>query len=144
VSDRARRTIRRRRPSAVAGPAARVAGDERGQAAVELALALPVVVLLLLGLLQVALVGRDQLAVELAAREAARAAAVSADPVAAARLAAERVTPLRPLQVSVNAGAAVVTVTVSHPSATDVAMVGRFVGDVILRASVTMAVEPPS
>ena len=61
-----------------------------GQAAVELALALPVVVVLLLGMLQVALVGRDQLAVELAAREAARAAAVSADPAAAARSAADR------------------------------------------------------
>ena len=143
MSDGDGRTIRRRRASVVAGPAARDVGDERGQAAVELALALPVVVLLLLGMLQVALVGRDQLAVELAAREAARAAAVSADPVAAARLAAERVTPLRPLQVAVNAGAAAVTVTVTHRSATEVAMVGRFIGDVALRSSVTMAVEPP-
>ena len=98
--------------------AAGAGGDEGGQAAVELALALPVVVLLLLGMLQVALVGRDQLAVELAAREAARAAAVSADPVAAARLAAERVTTLRPLQVAVSAGGDAVTVTVRHPSAT--------------------------
>ena len=98
--DRRRRTRRRRAP-AVPAPAA---AGERGQAAVELALALPVVVLLLLGMLQVALVGRDQLAIELAAREAARAAAVSADPVAAARLAAERVTSLRPLQVAVSAG----------------------------------------
>ena len=32
-----------------------------------------------------------------------------------------------------------VTVTVTHPSATDVAMVGRVIGDVALRASVTMA-----
>jgi len=137
------RTIRRRRATVVIGPAARAAGDDRGQAAVELALALPVVVLLLLGMLQVALVGRDQLAVELATREAARAAAVSADPVAAARLAAERVTTLRPLQVAVSAGPTTVTVTVTHPSATDVAMVGRMIGDVQLRASVTMAVEPP-
>ena len=86
-----------------------------GQAAVELALALPVVVVLLLGMLQVALVGRDQLAIELAAREAARAAAVSADPAAAARLAAERVTSLRPLQVAVSVGGDTVTVTVSSP-----------------------------
>jgi Flp pilus assembly protein TadG len=144
VTEGGGRTIRRRRASVVAGQAAaRDAGDERGQAAVELALALPVVVLLLLGMLQVALVGRDQLAVELAAREAARAASVSADPVAAARLAAERVTSLRPLQVAVSAGSAAVTVTVTHRSATDVAMVGRFIGDVALRASVTMAVEPP-
>jgi Flp pilus assembly protein TadG len=116
---------------------------ERGQAAVELALALPVVVVLLLGMLQVALVGRDQLAIELAAREAARAAAVSADPVAAARLAAERVTSLRPLQVAVSAGPAAVSVTVTYASATDVALIGHVIGDVELRSSVTMAVEPP-
>lgn len=121
----------------------RAAGREHGQATVELALALPLVVLLVLGMLQVALVGRDQLAVELAAREAARAAAVSADPVAAARLAAERVTSLRPLQVTVSTGTTDVTVTVEHASATDVAMVGRAIGDVVLQARVTMALEPP-
>jgi len=126
----------------VSGRARRGRGDG-GQAAVELALALPVVVVLLLGMLQVAIVGRDQLAIELAAREAARAAAVSADPVAAARLAAERVTTLRPLQIAVSAGPTTVTVTVTHPSATDVAMVGRVIGDVALRATVTMALEPP-
>ncbi len=114
-----------------------------GQAAVELALALPVVVLLLLGMLQVALVGRDHLAIELAAREAARAAAVSAEPAAAARLAAERVTSLRPLQVTVSASGDTVTASVRYVSVTDVAMIGRLVGDVTLRASVTMAVEPP-
>jgi len=132
------------RPRAPARP--RPTGRARGttgQAAVELALALPVVVLLLLGMLQVALVGRDQLAIELAAREAARAAAVSADPAAAARLAAERVTSLRPLQVAVSTSADTVTATVRYTSATDVAMIGRLVGDVALRASVTMAVEPP-
>ena len=40
-------------------------------------------------------------------------------------------------------GAATVTVTVTHPSATDVAIVGRLIADVDLRASVTMALEPP-
>ncbi|MET0145166.1 MAG: TadE/TadG family type IV pilus assembly protein [Ilumatobacteraceae bacterium] len=119
------------------------ARDERGQAAVELALALPVVVVLLLGMLQVALVGRDQLAIELAAREAARAAAVSADPAAAAAAAADRVTTLRPLAVSVQVGGDTVTVTVGHQSATDVALAGRLIGDVDLRAVATMALEPP-
>ena len=104
---------------------------------------MPVVVVLLLGMLQVALVGRDQLAIELAAREAARAAAVSAEPGAAARLAAERATSLRPLQVAVSQGGDTVTVTVGYTSATDVAMIGRIVGDVALQASVTMALEPP-
>jgi hypothetical protein len=117
--------------------------QECGQAAVELALALPVVVVLMLGVLQVALVGRDQLAIELAAREAVRAAAVSAEPAAAARLAAERATSLRPLQVAVSTGASTVTVTVRYMCVTDVALIGRLIGDVPMRASVTMAVEPP-
>ena len=41
---------------------------------------LPLVVMFVLGALQVAVVARDQLAIEYVAREAARAAAVSADP----------------------------------------------------------------
>ena len=53
------------------------------------------------GLLQVAVVARDQLALELAAREAARAASVSADPAGAAQAAADRATSLRPLLVTV-------------------------------------------
>ena len=68
---------------------------------------------------------------------------MSADPGTAARLAAERATTLRPLRVDVSVGADTVTVTVSHPSATDVAIVGRMIADVELTARVTMALEPP-
>ncbi|MGA1052784.1 MAG: TadE family protein, partial [Ilumatobacteraceae bacterium] len=57
---------------------------DRGQATVEFALVLPVAALLVLGIVQVVAVARDQLTVEYAAREAARAAAVAADPAAAA------------------------------------------------------------
>jgi Flp pilus assembly protein TadG len=118
-------------------------GGDTGQAAVELALLLPLVVVLVLGVLQVALVGRDQLALELAAREAARAAAVSADPATAARTAAARVTPLAPLDVGVSVGGDTVTVTVGHVNHTDVAIVGRLIGDVDQSARATMALEPP-
>jgi hypothetical protein len=52
-------------------------GDSRGQASVELALVLPLVALLLLGLLQAGIVLRDQLLVVQAAREGAREASVS-------------------------------------------------------------------
>jgi hypothetical protein len=104
---------------------------------------LPIVVIVLFGLLQVALVGRDQLAIELAAREGARAAAVSTDPGSAARAAAARVTRLRPLDVSVSVGAGSVTVTVAHTNRTDVPMIGAVIGDVDIRASATMALEPP-
>jgi hypothetical protein len=102
-----------------------------------------VVVVLVLGMLQVALVGRDQLAIELAAREGARAAAVSANPGSAARTAADRVTALRPLSVDVSVGATTVTVTVRHRTVTEVALIGRLIGDVDLDATATMALEPP-
>lgn len=118
-------------------------GGEAGQAAVELALLLPLVVVLVLGVLQVALVGRDQIALELAAREAARAAAVSAEPGSAARAAAGRVTTLAPLHVDVSVGGDTVTVVVGHVNTTDVAIVGRLIGDVSQTARATMALEPP-
>lgn len=121
----------------------RVAGDERGQAAVELALVMPLVVVFVLGVLQVALVARDQLAIELAAREAARAAAVSADPATSANLAANRVTSLGPLDVSVNVSGEVVRVRVSYVNHTDVAIVGTALPSVNLEATAAMAWEPP-
>jgi Flp pilus assembly protein TadG len=116
---------------------------DAGQAAVELALALPVVVALTLGLVQVLAVAADQLAVELAAREGARAAAVAADPSAAAADAASAAVPLDPLGVSAVTGAGRVTVTVTYTSRTDVPLIGGLIGDVELRADVTMALEPP-
>jgi Flp pilus assembly protein TadG len=118
-------------------------GRDAGQAAVELALALPIVVALTLGLVQVLAVAADQLAVELAAREGARAAAVAADPSAAAADAAGAAVPLDPLGVSAVTGAGRVTVTVTYTSRTDVPLIGGLIGDVELRADVTMALEPP-
>ena len=99
--------------------------------------------MLVLGLVQVALVARDQLAIELAAREGARAAAVSAAPAAAARAAVERAVTIRPVGVDVAVGPSTVTVTVSTVNHTEVAIVGGAIGDATLRASVTMALEPP-
>lgn len=98
---------------------------------------------LVLGLVQVALVARDQLAIELAAREGARAAAVSSAPAAAARAAVDRAVTIGPVDVDVAVGASTVTVTVSHVNSTDVAIIGRAIGDAELSASVTMALEPP-
>ena len=66
---------------------ARAHGDG-GQASVEVALLLPLLVVLLLVILQIGLLGRDVVLVTHASREAARAAAVDPDPgaaVAAAR-----------------------------------------------------------
>ena len=56
------------------------ASDQRGTAAVEFALVLPLVLTITLALLQVGLLVRDRLLVESAARAGARAAAVHDDP----------------------------------------------------------------
>ena len=84
------------------------AGDERrstsGQAAVEFALVLPVVIVMTFGLVVVGIAVRNELAVELAAREGARAAAVSASPATAAAAAATRAVHL-PIDVATTSGA---------------------------------------
>ncbi len=72
---------------ATRGTGTRGKGDE-GQAAVELALVLPLVAILLLALVQVGLIVRDQILVLHAAREAAREAAVDPGPDVPARAAA--------------------------------------------------------
>ncbi len=118
---------------------------ERGQAAVELALALPLLALLALALLQVALVARDQVLLTHAAREAARESSVSADRGAARRgaLSGSRLDADRLVVTSAGRGGvgSRVTATLTYRSPTDVPLVGRLVGDVRLRASVTMRVE---
>ncbi len=118
---------------------------DHGQATVELALCLPVVCLLLLAVVQVGLVVRDQVLLIHAARESARTAAVDASP-AAAQAAAVRAGPLdaRRLSVSVSGGRSDgddVRVVARYRSATDVPLVGALLGDVTLQAEVTMRAE---
>ena len=115
--------------------------DDRGQAAVEFAVALPIVVIAMLAIAQVGVAVRNEVAVELAAREGARAAAVSADP-AAAGAAARRAVDL-PMDVAVTADATTVTVTVTYVDPTDIAIIGAAIGPVTHTASATMAIEPP-
>lgn len=116
---------------------------DRGQATVEFALALPLVAVLVLGIVQLVVVARDQLAVELAAREGARAAAVAADPASAAAAAANDAIGLTPLDVVVATRGRHVAVTVRHRSATDVPLIGPAIGDVEVVATVTMLRDPP-
>ena len=115
---------------------------DSGQAAVELALALPLFCLLLLAAVQIVVVAGDQLLVIQAARVAARAAAVSADPVAAGNDAAHRL-----LGSAANVSTAIhdayVTVTVSITNGTDVPMVGALMTEVHLVGHSTMVLEPP-
>jgi hypothetical protein len=121
-------------------------GDrQRGQASVELALVLPVVVLLALIVGQAAALGRDQLLVVHAAREAVRAAATDPDP-GAALSAARGAAALEPDRVSVRQHGrgergSRVTVTVTYRAPTAVPVVGAVLGDVSLTSSATMRVE---
>jgi Flp pilus assembly protein TadG len=109
---------------------------------VELALAMPVVLLLVLAIVQLAVVVADALQVQLAAREGARAASVAGAPAGAGSAAAGRVMGRGGL-VSVSVGGRVVTVTVTTINHTDVPLIGALLPDVTLSATVTMAVEPP-
>ncbi len=117
---------------------------DQGQAAVELALALPLVLLLLLGAVQVALVARDQVGVVHAAREGARAAAVAADPVAQGTAAARGATTLEPARLSVEVAdeGEKVRVTVSYDAPTDIPLAGGLIGNVSLTATAVMRIEP--
>jgi TadE-like protein len=117
---------------------------DRGQAAVELALALPLVFVVLLAAVQVLLVGRDQLAVVHAAREGARAAAVAADVSGEGARAARASSGLDGdrLSVSVRDGGDRVTVMVCYRAPTDVPLVGGLIGDVVVTGTATMRAEP--
>ena len=127
-------------------PSPRRPDREAGQATVELALALPVVVLALLLVVQVAVVGRAQVLVVDAAREGARVGAVGSS--VGEITAAARATPgLDPARVRVHVerhpdgGDPTVSVTVTYVDPTDVALVGGLVGDKEVTATVTMRLE---
>jgi Flp pilus assembly protein TadG len=115
---------------------------ERGQATVELVVVLPLVVLLLLAVVQVALVARAGVLVAGAARDAARAAAVDGDVDAAREVALEGsgLDPSR-THVDIDVGDDVVEATVTYRDGTSVPLVGPLVGDVTLRATVVMRRE---
>lgn len=118
---------------------------ERGQATVELALVLPLVVLFALVMLQLGIIAKDLVLVHHAAREGARAAAV--EPTSgAARAAVVGSSSLDGgrLSVSLSGGTArgsQTTATVTYRAPTSVPLVGALIPDVSLEASVTMRVE---
>ena len=107
----------------------------------ELALALPLVALLLLAVVQVGLVVRDQVLATHAAREAARTAAVGSSPEEA-RAAALAGSGLRAdrLVVTVTRGE-LVRVAVRYRSVTDLPLVGPLLPDLSLRAKAAMRAE---
>lgn len=119
--------------------------EQRGQATVELALVLPVVVLLALMILQAGLVAKDFLLVQHAAREAARAAAVepSAPTARSAAVDAGGLSGHR-LTVVWSGGSDPGdrgTASITYRSPTQVPLVGRLIGDVTLSGEVTVRIE---
>jgi Flp pilus assembly protein TadG len=120
---------------------------ERGQASLELALVLPFVLVVLLAVVQVGLVVRDQLLVLHATREAARAASVG-DPDAQVERVARSAGPLTPSRLHVTItrragpdGAVDVEVDTRYRSVTDLPLVGVLVPDPELGARVVMRAE---
>jgi len=130
-----------RRPACRTVPAR----EQEGQAAVELALVLPLLVVLLLAIVQVGLVVRDEVLVIHAARSAAREAALGSGPrqVAAAAQAASGLRPER-LQVRSATFGREVAVTVSYRSVAIVPIVNRLMPDVRLEETCRLALEVSS
>lgn len=117
--------------------------NSRGQAVVELAITLPIVVIMALAVLQVTVIGRDQLALWHAVRVAVRAAAVSTDPVGDADTGARVATSLSPLSVVTDYDDEWVRVEVRHTSRPSLALIGGFLPEITMTAHATMRREPP-
>jgi len=118
---------------------------DKGQAAVELALVVPLIATFLLCVAQVGLVAYHQLQLTHAAREAARQVAVEPG-VEQARKVALAGSSLRPGILEVEVGprgqpGSLVTVTLRYHEPTDLPLVGALIPDLELRASTTMRVE---
>jgi hypothetical protein len=106
---------------------------------------LPFVMLVLLAVVQVGTLVRDQILVVHAAREAVRAGAVTTDP-AAPRRAAEAGGGLDPRRLrlgTIRSGSTepLVRVQIDYTSLTDLPLIGPLLPDVDLHADATMRVE---
>lgn len=115
---------------------------DRGQATIEFALCLPLVLIVVLTMTQLVIVGLQKVRLVHTAREAARSAAISGDPVAAAQ---RVVTSLGTTDVEIitTVDDRWVTVRLHQTSVTDLPLVGPFLPDVDLDEEVTMLREPP-
>lgn len=118
-----------------------------GQATVEAALTLPVLLIGLLLIVQAAVVVRDALALGLAAREAAREAAVSAESARAEAAVVRSAGPLDASRIGISFDSSwkrgeTVTVSLSYVERVRIPIVDRIVDlDVPLRAAATMRLE---
>ena len=110
---------------------------DTGQAAVEFALTLPLIALMLLLLVEVGLLIVDHIRLLHLCRDATRAASIAADPVSAARsIVAEDGIAVRVIE---DQSTVTVTVEMTHP--TDLPLIGTLLPDVTITEQLTMAWE---
>jgi Flp pilus assembly protein TadG len=119
--------------------------EEQGQATVELALLLPVVVMIIWACLEGILMARDQVLLSHAAREAARAYSTSQSVETARQAAQQRSGFGTDLVLTVtNEPSGIARVHVSLNQASRRTLIGTFTNDLIFTADVAIAVETDS
>lgn len=116
-------------------------GNARGQAVVELALVVPVVVLFAMLVLQIGLVMRDQIALIHGCGAAARAASISPDPDTTAADVVGGIAAISTATVATGTADGLITVTAKLTSITDLPIIGFLVPDVDLTASATYEIQ---
>lgn len=132
--------------SSTRSPARSEAGrPDRGQSTVELALVLPVLVLMALFVIHAGVLVREQILVTHAAREGARASALDADR-AAVEQAVQRAGPLDPKRLAVHIRGrgrpgSRVTVDVTYVATPPVPLLRSLVPSLTLHGEATMRVE---
>jgi len=114
---------------------------DSGQATVELALVMPLIIGLVLIILNVGLIVRDQLAVWHAASAGARAASISPNSPDIVQQAVEDEVRLRPLHLQIVRDEQLITVEVQYPRTINLWLIKHIVPPLTLSASVTMHVQ---
>ena len=114
---------------------------ESGQATVELALVMPLIIGLSIIILNVGLVVRDQLAVWHAASAGARAASISPDSPHVVQQAVEDEVRLRPLHLQIVRDGDLITVEAKYPRTFGLWLIGSIAPPLTLSATVTMHVQ---
>jgi TadE-like protein len=123
------------------GARSRVRPGAAGQATVEFALILPLFFALLVLVFQVALVARDEIVTQHAARVAAREATVTRDRARITAAATRALPGARVRVVSRGRVGEPVVVEISYVSVTDLPLIGSALPDLTLHATATMSVE---
>lgn len=114
---------------------------DHGQATVEFALTIPILIIVLLGAIQVFVIVVDRLHLVHVTRDATRAASVSAEPAAAVSQVIETAWSDRQVTHTVDDSGDLVRVRVELINSTDVPLIGRFLPDVHLTESLSMLAE---